>query len=84
MPQVDLNGIEVIKKLRKEEGGIPWFAITEPGGKILATSDGPLGNIGLPSSVVSLRHFRKMLEETIQRITREEVDALITSLSSRT
>jgi hypothetical protein len=60
--------------------GIPWFAITEPDGKILVTCEGPLGNIGMPGGVEGLRHFRKMLERTTRRISAEEIDKLIQSL----
>jgi hypothetical protein len=46
------------------------------------TSDGPLGNIGLPSSLEGRRHFHKMLTETANRLTVEEIDGLMESLSA--
>ena len=60
--------------------GIPWFAITEPDGKVLVTCEGPLGNIGMPGGVEGLRHFRKMLERTSHRLSADEIDKLILSL----
>jgi hypothetical protein len=65
----------------KPEDGIPWFAITESDGAVLVTSRGPLGNIGFPASVEEIRHFRTMLEKTRQKITADEVDRLVNSLS---
>ena len=82
MDGLDAHAAEVIAELpRKDEDGVPWFAITEPDGAILATSGGPLGNIGCPSSVEGIRHFRQMLDRTVQRLTAKEVDGLIKSLS---
>jgi hypothetical protein len=66
----------------KDGDGIPWFAFTEPDGTILAISRGPAGNIGFPTSVEGIRHFRQMLDRTVQRMTPDEVNRLINSLSS--
>jgi hypothetical protein len=81
MDGLDDHAREVIDKLPIMNPGIPWHAITEPDGKILVTSEGPLGNIGFPGSVEGIRHFRRMLERTVQRLTSEEVDSLVKSLS---
>ena len=62
--------------------GIPWFAITEPDGAVLAHSRGPLGNIGFPSSLEGIRHFRAMLDQTARKLTPDEIETLINSLSS--
>ncbi len=64
-----------------DRDGIPWHAITEPDGTILATSHGPLGNIGCPSDIESLRHLRGMFERTARKLTIAEVDDLIKSLA---
>ena len=78
MDGLDEHAAEVIKELPEREGdGIPWYAITEPDGTILATSQGPLGNIGFPGSVEGLRHFRGMLDRTVRKLTAAEVDGLI-------
>jgi hypothetical protein len=80
---IDEHVTEVIAGLPIKGGdGIPWFAITEPDGTVLAISRGPLGNIGFPASVEEIRHFRQMLKRSVQRITPDEVDRLINSLSS--
>jgi RNA polymerase sigma factor (sigma-70 family) len=83
MAGIDEHVTEAIAGLPIKDGdGIPWFAITEPDGAVLAISRGPLGNIGFPSSVEDIRHFRQMLERTNQRITSDELDRLVNSLSS--
>ena len=65
MDGLDAHAAEVVKELPISDGdGIPWHAITEPDGTILVTSHGSLGNIGFPSSVEGIRHFRQMLERT--------------------
>jgi len=75
---MDDHAAEVIAELpRKNDDGVPWFAITEPDGTVLATSGGPLGNIGFPSSVEGIRHLRQMLDRTVQRLSADEVDRLI-------
>jgi len=83
MAGIDEHVTEAVAGLPIKDGdGIPWFTITEADGTILAVSRGPLGNIGFPSSVEGIRHFRQMLDRTVQRITSEEVDRLISSLSA--
>jgi hypothetical protein len=66
---------------RKDLSGIPWYAITEPDGKVLTTCEGPFGNIGIPDSVEGLRHLRHMLDQTSRHLTASEKDAMIKSLS---
>ena len=79
---VDDHVQEAIAGLPEKEGdGIPWFAFTEADGTILATSSGPLGNIGFPSSVEGVRHFRQMLDLTARRLRPADLDGLIKSLS---
>lgn len=82
MEGVDQGVGDVIAQLPWKTGdGIPWFAITEPDGTVVTTSVGPLGNIGLPGSVESVRHFRKILESTVRRLDSQDVDRLIRSLA---
>jgi hypothetical protein len=83
MDGADEHVSEVIAELPwKRQDGIPWFAITEPDGAVLATSEGPLGNIGFPDhSVDAIRHFRRMLDRTVRTLKSDEVDTLVKSLS---
>ncbi len=84
MEGLDEHAAEVISQLPEAQGdGIPWFAITEPEGSILATSHGPLGNIGFPGSVEGARHLRQMLARTARKLSAAEVGELIKSLSAR-
>jgi hypothetical protein len=84
MGGLDAHASEALKDLPQVEGnGIPWHAITEPDGKIVVTSHGPVGNIGFPSSVEGIRHLRQMLDRTIQRLTTADVDGLIKSVSGK-
>jgi hypothetical protein len=84
MGGLDAHADQVLKELPEIAGnGIPWHAITEPDGTILVTSDGPAGNIGCPVSIEDLRHFRRMLEKTVRKLTASEVDGLVTSLSDK-
>ena len=80
---VDEHANEVIGKLRpRREGGIPWFAITEPDGTILATSDGPLGNTGVPSGPEEKKHFKAMLDRTARQLSPAERERLLDSLQA--
>ena len=83
MEALDDHVPEAVAGLPIEDGdGIPWFAITEPDGVVLAHSRGPLGNIGFPSSLEGIRHFRTMLEQTTRKLTADEIERLVGSLSS--
>ena len=47
---------------------------------ILISSEGPLGNIGMPTSIEGIRHFEKMIEAVANRMTEDEIAALIDAL----
>lgn len=82
MEGLDERVPEAVAGLPIEPGdGIPWFAITEPDGAVLTHSRGPLGNIGFPSSLEGIRHFRRMIEQTARTLTPDEVERLVKSLS---
>ena len=83
MGGLDDNVEKAQEGLPRKEFGIPWHAITEPDGTVLVTSEGPLGNIGMPGSVEGIRHLRHMLNLTARNLTPGEVDALAESLSKK-
>ena len=58
------------------KGGIPWFVFLDAKGKVVATSDGPKGNIGFPYAAHEIDHFVTMLKAARHRITGDEMDAL--------
>jgi hypothetical protein len=80
MLDLDKNTDTVMSAVQEKREGVPWYAITDADGAILATSDGTVGNIGMPSSVEGIGHFRQMLEKTKDRLSTDEVDRLIKSL----
>jgi hypothetical protein len=81
MENLQEHADDVSSEIGGADRGIPWFVITEPDGTILMTSQGPTGNMGMPSSTEDLRHFRKMLQQTARQISAKEIDGLIESLT---
>ena len=78
----DLHGAEVAERLTgHEDHGVPFFAIFDPSGKMLITSESPLGNIGHPSGYEGKKHLRKMLVATRSRLTDQQIDEIVNSLS---
>lgn len=76
-----IGGQKMLDEMRgSDKGGIPWFALVDADGKVLATSDGPGGNIGFPTEPADLAHFRSMLDKAVTKATKAELDALIASL----
>lgn len=60
--------------------GIPFHGIYSADGSPLIDSYGPLGNIGYPGGLESLRHFRQMLETGCIHLNANEIDELVKSL----
>jgi hypothetical protein len=74
---------EVMKGIKDgRRGGIPWYAILDESGKVLATSDGPDGNIGFPSEPASVDHFVAIIKSTSQRISEQDLATLRAGLSA--
>ena len=65
---------------QRKGGGIPWYAIIDPNGKILATSESREGNIGFPDDREGKDHLRQMLQQTARKLTPAEIDSLIQSI----
>jgi hypothetical protein len=64
----------------KAGAGIPWFVFLDGEGVMLASSDGPKGNIGFPSAREEVDHFASMLAKVAVRITPEDIEALRATL----
>jgi hypothetical protein len=78
----DLHGAEVADRLTgHERQGVPFHAIFDSNGKMLVTSESPLGNIGHPSGFEGKRHVRKMLLATRTRLTDQQIDEIVNTLS---
>jgi len=68
------------------QGGIPWWAILDADGKILATSNNDKDdgkNIGFPSTPGDCKHFRNMLEKTAIRLNSMEINKLVEGLKQK-
>jgi hypothetical protein len=64
------------------DGGIPWSAVVNAQGKVLATSEGPEGNIGYPDSAVEVTHFLSMLKSSAKGISGSEVEAIANTIQA--
>jgi len=65
-----------------EGGGIPWFAVVDARGKVLATSEGPKGNIGYPDSDVEVAHFMSVMKTTAKGITPGELSTIANTIKA--
>jgi hypothetical protein len=76
------HALEIMTELRGEaRGGIPWYAVLDADGKVLATSNREEGsNIGFPGSAEGKRHFQQMLEQTAIRLSQQEIQQLVAGL----
>jgi thioredoxin-related protein len=75
------HGKEVMSQVRpKADGGIPWFAILDPKGKPVGTSDGPQGNIGYPVKPEEIDHFMALITKEGRRIEASHRERLKQSL----
>jgi Thioredoxin-like len=78
------HGKDVIDRTRKgKERSIPWMVVLDADGKPRITSDGPKGNIGLPSEPEGIAQFRKMLLATRRNLTDGEIRSLLKELSKQ-
>jgi len=76
---------ELMEEIRKDaNGGVPWYAILDDLGNVMATSDDSESkqNIGLPSNVSGKNHFARMLKEPLRRLMDEQIDAFVALLKS--
>jgi hypothetical protein len=77
----DVHGAEVAERVvQGQQAGVPFHAIFDATGTLLIDSNGPLGNVGHPSGIEGKRHLKKMLLETRQKLTDEEVERLVESV----
>ncbi|QDT88485.1 hypothetical protein [Gimesia algae] len=76
---------EIMKTMRGgAQGGIPWWAILDQDGKVMATSNNDEGdNIGFPSTRSDLAHVRNMLEKTAIRLNPMEINTLVEALKQK-
>lgn len=79
----DIDAQEIMKKVGADpQGGIPWFAILDSSGKVLATSDAKGGNIGFPMQPAEIEHFLSMLTKSGASLQPADLKAIESSLKS--
>lgn len=77
------GGKELLTRFRgeQEKGGIPWFAILDAEGQVVASSTMADGaNSGFPAAPAELAHFEGMLRATAKAMSVQEHAELIDSL----
>ncbi len=75
------GGKEMLDRFREgKAGGIPWIAILDSEGEVLATADGPGGNIGCPVTVEERAHFASILKSTGEKLSPDELAKIGKSL----
>ena len=74
--------IEITTQLRNNETlSIPWYGVLDSERRLLFTSlDQDGKNMGFPGSDRSRKHFRKMLQDHVQNMTDERIDAMLREL----
>jgi thiol-disulfide isomerase/thioredoxin len=69
------NGEAVYDRYCKKKSGIPWFVFLDPAtGEVVASSDGPGGNVGFPSTDEEITHFCEMLNKCGDRFDTEKIE----------
>lgn len=77
------GGKELFTRYKKEQAGIPWFAVIDPvTGEALSTSDAASGNIGYPSEPAEIAHFVTMLQAAKKNMSDSDIAALKVSLET--
>jgi hypothetical protein len=77
----DQNGESVAERITGGgQYGVPFHAIYDQIGKLLVTSEGPLGNIGNPTGIDGKKQIRKMLLQSRKNLTDVEIDQLVASI----
>ena len=76
---------QLARRLGSKDGidGIPWFAVIDAQGKVLATSEGPKGNIGFPDTDIEVTHFFSVLHATAKGVTPGEIEAITKALKAK-
>lgn len=77
----DTGGKAIFEAYTKGEStGIPWFVFLAGDGRTLATSDGPDGNVGFPSTDGEIGAFTTALKKADPTFTDAEIETLSKSL----
>ena len=75
------HGEAVMKRYRPgKDGGIPWCAILDADGRLLANWDGPDGNIGCPNTDPEIEVFMGILKKVCSTLKDDDLATLKKSL----
>lgn len=79
-----IGGKQMLEKMTKGvQSGIPWFAFLDANGEVVADSFVAAGqNLGYPYTDEEMAAFAEMLERVSNRISDEEMKALVADLRS--
>lgn len=76
------NGESVAGRFRPGDSpGVPWMAILDASGEVLASSVGPDGNCGYPYTPAEIDHFTSMISATRRRMTDADLAAIRSDLN---
>lgn len=80
----DAHGVDVAKRIvgNRKGSGVPFYAIFDANEQLLIDSEGPLGNIGFPSSFEGHRHLTRMLRETRRNLTEADIEQIVETLEN--
>jgi RNA polymerase sigma factor (sigma-70 family) len=78
------HGDEVMNRYRHgEDRSIPWCAILDDKGKVLANWEGPDGNIGFPSGTGGIDRFLHILADTAPGLTPDQLNGIRRALEEQ-
>ncbi len=78
------GGVKMGESLgRREEDGVPFFAILDSNGKKLADSRGEKGNVGFPVEPFEIEHFMKVVSATAKSLSKKELEILKHGLTAK-
>jgi hypothetical protein len=70
-------GADEVVKQYQSSGGIPWYAIITPDGKVVRTSDLiPGNNIGFPTEPAEIDHVVHMFTDGHKNMTGDQIAAV--------
>jgi hypothetical protein len=78
----DAHGQEIAQRIvaGRSHFSIPFHAIFSADEKLLIDSEGPVGNVGHPSSYEGRRHVQTMLNRTRTNLSPEQVEQIVNAL----
>jgi thiol-disulfide isomerase/thioredoxin len=76
-----VGGKDLMARFRGKGASIPWFALVDADGRVIADSGRGDDNLGFPSTAAEIDAFASMLEKARAKITPADVETLKRSLA---